>query len=377
MLDKEIEMSLFNYFKVKESDHSTLLPSPNSSLRATMSPTTIIKVNKEVEKVLSADITDIGKKRQPYAKFSDIQKARIGKRAAEEGVTASIRYFSKKYSEFSLKETTVRRFKNEYTAEVKKRIREDAPDKSVMELPSKKRGRPTILKEDCEREIKSYITALRNNGAVVNTAITIASAHGVVLSHGEHIDLSKHWAKSFVQRMGFVKHKGTTKSKVAVDDFEAIKEQFLIDVKSVVEMNEIPHSLIINWDQTGIKCIPVSDWTMEERGSKRIEIMGIDDKRQLTAVFGCSMTGDFLPPQLVYQGKTRRCLPQISFPANWDITCSPNHWSNEGTMRAYLQKIIVPYVVKKRAELKLTPTHPALVLFDNFNGQCTDALFRF
>ena len=37
-----------------------------------------------------------------------------------------------------------------------------------------------------------------------------------------------------------------------VEDFEAVKAQFLTDVKAVVEMNEIPHELIINWDQTGI-----------------------------------------------------------------------------------------------------------------------------
>lgn len=45
-------------------------------------------------------------------------------------------------------------------------------------------------------------------------------------------------------------------------------------------------------------------------------------------------------------------------------------------MRAYILKIIVPYVVKKREELKLVPSYPALVLFDNFSGQCTDGLFK-
>ena len=55
-------------------------------------------------------------------------------------------------------------------------------------------------------------------------------------------------------------------------------------------------------------------------------------ERQLTAVFACLMTGDFLPPQLVYQGKTDHCLPSVEFPNDWSIMCSPNHWSNEQTM---------------------------------------------
>jgi hypothetical protein len=37
--------------------------------------------------------------------------------------------------------------------------------------------------------------------------------------------------------------------------------------------------LVINWDQTGINNVPVSQWT---KGAKKVEINGIDDKRQIT-----------------------------------------------------------------------------------------------
>lgn len=72
-----------------------------------------------------------------------------------------------------------------------------------------------------------------------------------------------------------------------------------MDIKAVVEMAEIPKDLIVNWDQTAIKYVPVSEWTMEKVGSKRVEIAGLQDKRQITAVFAGSLTGDFLPIQLV------------------------------------------------------------------------------
>ena len=48
--------------------------------------------------------------------------------------------------------------------------------------------------------------------------------------------------------------------------------------------------LIINWDQTGIKYIPVSEWTMEKEGSRRVEIAGLTDKRQITVAFAGSLT---------------------------------------------------------------------------------------
>ena len=142
-------------------------------------------------------------------------------------------------------------------------------------------------------------------------------------------------------------------------------------------MDEVPAESIINSDQTSINYITVSSWTMEEEGSKRVQVVGKDDKRQLTVLFACSVSGDFLPIQLVYQGKTTRCLPKYQFSSDWDIIFTANHWCNEFTMCQYIDKIILPYLSIKRKELKLTPEQPAVMIFDNFKGQCTEELLKF
>ena len=41
-------------------------------------------------------------------------------------------------------------------------------------------------------------------------------------------------------------------------------------------------------------------------------------------------------------------------------------------MMDHLNKVLFPYYAKKRRELKLPPDYPDLVIFDNFNGQCTE-----
>lgn len=61
-------------------------------------------------------------------------------------------------------------------------------------------------------------------------------------------------------------------------------------------MEDIPNELVINWDHTGIHYVPVSNWTMATECLKRIEVKGLGDKRQLTAVFAASLAGHFLPP---------------------------------------------------------------------------------
>ena len=135
-------------------------------------------------------------------------------------------------------------------------------------------------------------------------------------------------------------------------------------------MDEIPPQLVINFDQTGINYISM------DHGKARVEIIQKDDKRQITTVLGGTMAGDFLPIQLVYQGTTCRCLPSFKFPQDWDIMYSANHWSNEETMKMYLHNIIFPYIRGKKEELGLPAEYPSLLLFDYFNGQCTEQLFK-
>ena len=179
-----------------------------------------------------------------------------------------------------------------------------------------------------------------------------------------------------LNRLGYVKRRSSSKAKVTVPEFEAYKSQFLYDVKAIMEMEEIPKELVINWDHTGIHYVPVSNWTVAKEGSKRIEIFGSDDKRQITAVFAATMSGDFLFPQIIYAGKTPRCLPSVKFPDGWHVMYTENHWANEHTTVDYINQILLPYVKRKRIELTLDANYPALVIFDRFKAQCTAKVLK-
>ena len=152
-----------------------------------------------------------------------------------------------------------------------------------------------------------------------------------------------------MKRMKYVQRKATTsKSKCSLVAFEEKKAEFLDAVAEAIIMEEIPAELVLNWDQTGIKLVSSSVWMMERQGEKRVEMVGSNDKRQITAVFCGTMLGEFLPVQLIYKGKTDRFHPKFSFPLDWHITHSPNHWSTECTMLDYINHVIVPYLQKTR-----------------------------
>ena len=112
---------------------------------------------------------------------------------------------------------------------------------------------------------------------------------------------------------------------------------------------------------------------MERKGAKQVEVQGVDNKRQITAVFGGSLTGDFLPVLLVYEGITPRCyLSTVDFPDDWVISPAPNHWCNEQTMLLYITKIVVPYFTGKKKSIGVPLDCSSLVIFDEFKGQTTD-----
>ena len=60
-----------------------------------------------------------------------------------------------------------------------------------------------------------------------------------------------------------------------------------------------------------------------------------------------------------------QCIPKVEFPDDWDVMFSANHWSKEGIMTDYIEKILLPYVEQKRQELQLASCYPALVISDN------------
>lgn len=127
--------------------------------------------------------------------------------------------------------------------------------------------------------------------------------------------------------MGYVKRKCSNAGIVTYAHFEELKEDFLTDVKAELLMINIPRDLMFNWNQTAIQLVPTGEWTMNRAKEKVIP----DDKCQITAVVAATITGEFFPVQLLFQGKTQRCHLKVKPPEGWGLWHSENHWSSEET----------------------------------------------
>ena len=174
-------------------------------------------------------------------------------------------------------------------------------------------------------------------GGGVNRSIVIVAAKGILAcknptflpENGGSLHLDRGWAQSFMKRMNLVKWKATKAARKIPPDFDSIKKDFLRRISETVKEHNIPDDLILNWDQTAV---PASEWTMASCGSKQVAMIGIDDKREVTALLRITLSGVLLPPQIVYKGKTDACHPQAKFPDGWRISDTESHWSTELSM---------------------------------------------
>ena len=173
--------------------------------------------------------------------------------------------------------------------------------------------------------------------------------------------------------MGFVKRAATT-SKPEIPDraVEEAKVIFQHQIAKTIEDHSIPLSMVMNFDQTPLKYVPVASRTLSQKGAKHVSIYGATYRKAITATFGITYTNKFLPMQLIYGGKTQRSYPNFAFPDSFSLSCNPKHFSNTRESLRLIEEIIVPYLEKEREKLKLESNHWGLLIIDVFAGQMTD-----
>ena len=102
-------------------------------------------------------------------------------------------------------------------------------------------------------------------------------------------------------------------------------------------------------------------------------MVGMDEKWAFTLVVGVAADGIVLPFQAVFVGKSKVSVPSsdlanyadaINVGFQFAYSGTATYWSNQKTMREYMDKIIAPYLEKLKCEHGLPPTQKSLVQLD-------------
>ena len=196
------------------------------------------------------------------------------------------------------------------------------------------RGKPALISEELSTEIKQILSNLRVAGCSVSRKVVISVGNGVLASrcpekmsrNGGKVNLTVKWARGILKSMNWVKRRGTTAKRTmnpALYDALAFTWK-----KKIAEKNfehKIHNDLILNFDQTALGFTSPAKTTFTEKNAETVPIANLDDKRQITGTLVSNLSGEFLPIQLIYTGKTDLCHPKVEFTKGFDITHSPNH----------------------------------------------------
>ena len=124
---------------------------------------------------------------------------------------------------------------------------------------------------------------------------------------------------------------------------------FLSGIKKKMKEHSIPADPVPNADQTPSTYVSTGAMTTAKRGEKNMAMKGLADQRAITLTFTVSLTGEFLPMQVIYGGKTTASQPRgFKFPDGFSVSQHLKHWSNEDETKKLIDTIINPFVVKKR-----------------------------
>ncbi len=371
-------MSLYKYFS-KPSNTSSCEQAKQvvDSLRSSISSTSgvpgcisereIIYVQEELQNI----IDDPGKSRRTT--YSEQCKLRVGRYAAENGVYSAVTHFKKEFPKLSA--STVRPWANKY----KKKLVDPTITIGV------RRGRPLYLSRELDQKLQAMLINLRTAGAEVSSVVVKGVLAGLVRSnltkYGQFVDfqVNRSWVRSLYQRMSFSRRASTTSRPIITRSvWEELRDQFLHDIGTKVAENDIPDELIFNADQTPSKYVATSKVTMAKRNSKHVPIKGGGDKRAITITIIESLSGEFLPFQIIYKGKTKRSLPINASKDTHKFLFSFNmkHWSNEKETLRLIDHVLVPHIKEVKQNLNLPANQKALLIWDAFTGQNTEKVTR-
>ena len=382
-----VDMSLFQFGFIRasssccDSSQEERVPVPAHMPTQEESGLGIVEYNSTMSSVSElCDPTTTKKRRQrgTYTHYTPSDRAKIGKYALENGNLKAMRHFSAS-SYPDIKESTIRNFKRAYKERLDSERKQQNPA-PVTEIPSKHRGRPPLLLQ-VDGKLIVFLKAIRKRGGVVNSNIVRATAKALIASaesgtikeNLSKINLPRSWVQSIYRRMKFSARMATTsRPPVPPGLYNECRTHFLRCVDKTIKKYAIPPELVLNSDQTPSSYVSVGRSTMASRGAKTVAIKGYTDKRNITLNFVVTLAGEFLPMQIIYKGKTEASQPRgVKFPSGFLVTQNPKHWSNEAETLNLIEKIINPYVVRKRANLNLPADQKALIVWDVFKGQMT------
>ncbi|QRV96941.1 DDE superfamily endonuclease [Ceratobasidium sp. AG-Ba] len=216
--------------------------------------------------------------------------------------------------------------------------------------------------------IKSHLAKLRAAGVALHLGVIRGFMVGMIEhlapdiflrtnKNGRPYQLSNSSVRRFLHNyLGWSVRRATRAAQKTPHNANELLQQSFLRMACLIRDEDVPSCCIMNTDQTQVVYFAGLDSTWNERGQRQVSIIGADEKRAFTLVVGVAMSGNVLPPQAIYTGKSSRSLPDPAFidfaqhrvPGIQFLPSSTNtYWSTLETMQIYVSDILVPYLLEQ------------------------------
>ena len=190
----------------------------------------------------------------------------------------------------------------------------------------------------------------------------VRKVHGKYL--WDHFHSRESFVKNFVKKeLNWSFRRTTRPGKKTPENIQQILTDAFLRFAWTISKYNIKAVFLVNSDQTLIYYTAGAENTYATIGSKQVEVVGKDERRGFTLMVGISMSGEVLPFQAIYSGKTKASLPTSAAPGyskatgdlkfRFEYSKGDNHWSTIETMKSYVTNILAPYFESQRKKWSL------------------------
>lgn len=183
---------------------------------------------------------------------------------------------------------------------------------------------------------------------------------------------------SFVRKylrdtMGWSERRTTRAAQKLPPDHEKILYNAFLREAYVIRDHGIPAELRVNTDQTQLIYQLGTKKTWNQKGVSQVPALGMDEKRAFTLVPSISASGELLPMQAIYGGKTAVSCPNGKadrYAEAKKLGCqflpskTDTYWSTHETMHSLVNDVIAPYFEGKKKKLGLPSSQRSIWKID-------------
>ncbi|KAJ3514067.1 hypothetical protein NLJ89_g2589 [Agrocybe chaxingu] len=226
-------------------------------------------------------------------------------------------------------------------------------------------GRTGVLGKhmDIVDEIKKTLKDLRVSGIPVHVPLARSIMLAIIEEKqpsilNKHFQCSELFVRSFFQSvMNWTPRMATRAAAHIPSDAPDVCERAFFRIVYAMKWENIPPKLVINVDQMGMYVLPSNSRTFHDKGASQVDAVGKDEKRAYTVLVASTPTGDILPFQQVWAGKTNASLPRQNSPGmaeakefgfHFAVAASQSnprsHFSTLKTMIEWIEKVMIPWV---------------------------------